>query len=69
MRFLEANGTFLSLNYCSNDLCVCNLRLLHSVTLVIDQDVQGIFSYSIYKFLIAFLNYGLSQFQCGTLDI
>jgi len=69
MRFLEVNGTSLSLNYRSNDLCICNLHLLHSDMLVIDQDVQGIFSYSTFKFLMAVLNNGFSQFRCGTLSI
>ena len=46
MRLLEANVTSLSLNYRSNDLCICNLCLLHSDMSVIDQDVQGIFSYT-----------------------
>jgi hypothetical protein len=66
MRFLEASGTSLSLNYRSNNLCICNSRLLRSYMLVIDQNVQGIFNYSICEFLIAILNNGFAQFRCGT---
>lgn len=65
IHFLEATGTSVSLNYRSNDLCACNLCLLHSDMLVIDQDVKGIFIYSIYKFLMAILNNAFLKFRCG----